>query len=603
MLTLIQVLEKLKTTPNHKGKESAVRQQERVSLHGKPILQKRAGVSSPAFTEMVDWYCLSLPKDKRRAVKRLIRHPLDTVTISGEIYQQLERAFEGVDREEKYVFGSSELEADWHAYKDNVLGGQDSWRSRGMDGLRCRHNSVAIVDMSADVNEPGTLAAPYWYLRDLNTIFEHPMVSPTEFEYLILRDQVTGENYQRITVLDDEAYSVYHYFSDTQTLTEEIRNEHQLGYCPATMFWTDCLDSETPIVKDHPFSAFLGKFDWCQGSHWTKRMGDLINGWPITTTFKQSCTYRSEKEYCDAGFLRSTAEGHENVYLLGSDLEIAECPSCAHNNSVGPGTNYQVPLPNNANGNTVMLPAVGITNVDVAGLKYNAETLKDQEVALFSGIVGSVFEAMNNQAVNEKQVQSLFEARRKALVGVARNFERLQTWIESTMCRLRYGAAFIETSINYGTEFFLFSAGELLTMYTEQRDLGADAAVLDQLQNLYYQTRYRRQPSELERVRIMLAIDPARHHNPASLPALKADGIISREEYALKANMSTLINRFERDHGPLVAYADTTPWGSRIDRITAVLLAYIPPAPTVNTPGLLPGEESNNPQRGQQPVA
>ena len=85
----------------------------------------------------------------------------------------------------------------------------------------------------------------------------------------------------------------------------------------------------------------------------------------------------------------------------------------------------------------------------------------------------------------------------------------------------------------------------------------------------------------------MLAIDPARHHTNATAQGLFQAGIITREDYALKANMSSLVNRFEREHGPLTVYADGAPWASRIERIETILYSYVPPAvaaPTTPNP-------------------
>jgi hypothetical protein len=130
-------------------------------------------------------------------------------------------------------------------------------------------------------------------------------------------------------------------------------------------------------------------------------------------------------------------------------------------------------------------------------------------------------------------------------------------------------------------------------MYTEARNNQLDAAVLDNLQYLYYQTRFRRQTLELERVNITLALDPARHATPDQVMGMYQAGILSREDYAYKVNTSSLLDRFERENGPLTEYqADNEDYGRRIEAIRAIVYSYIP-AQTINQGA--PGDDETVP--------
>jgi hypothetical protein len=592
ILSQAQILELMTAPEKPTGAEEAVRQEQRVKLHGKARVhdeRRKDRTASDALTRLLHQVRDILPRDKYRTVLSLVRQPMDTVTVTGEAYQQLERAFDGVDRSCRYVFTSSELEADWLKFRDMVLGGDDAYRSRGMDILRCRPNSVIICDLPPEQTTPRP--EPYWYAKELSTLHSYRIGKDRVLEYVTWLEKVDGENFDRLYVLDDEAYTVYQYrTAGGPKLTEESRAEHELGYCPARLFWTDAIDPANPLVVNHPLTAFLGKLDWCQITHWLKRFGDLFNAFPITTTFRQACNYHTETQTCQDGYLVSAETGN---YYLGDEDDLLPCPKCKDRHNIGPGTHYEVPVPSKAAGTENMLPAVGITKVDVDSLRYNAENLKAAEEQIFGGIVGSVFDAINNQAVNEKQVQSLFESRRKALLTLARNFEKLQTWLEKTLCKLRYGSAFSDLSINYGTEFFLFGPQEILLMYTEARNNQLDAVVLDNLQYLYYQTRFRRQTLELERVKITLALDPARHATPDQVMGMYQAGILSREDYAYKVNTSSLLDRFERENGPLTEYqADNEDYGRRIEAIRAIVYSYIP-AQTINQGA--PGDDETVP--------
>lgn len=556
-------------------------------MHSVPEVRSSAGVrhksvgykhSNGAFTDLLDWMKRILPRDKVRVALNLIRHPLDSVSLSGEMYQQFERAFDGIDRVEDYVFSGDETKADWLKYKDENLGGEDGWRSYGMETLRSNHNGIAIVDLARDENNPDARPEPYFYVLDVARAYSFSFANDDcQLEYLAYYDDKKEESeYKRLYIFDDTYYRVLLVKSDNQ-YSVEVENAHGLGYCPAYMFWKDTADHAHVVARQHPFTDYLGALDWYQLNSWFDRYGDLFNGWPITTTFQHKCNYVSETEYCDDGYLRATLSesGVDGIYLLSGD-DLAVCPACKDRNAIGPGTNYEVPMPNAANGNMVMLPAVGITQVDVAGLKHQSEKLEHSASKIFAGVVGSVFEAINNQAVNEKQVASLFESRKNVIVKLARNFEAVQSWVESTICRLRYGGDFKSLSINYGTKFFMFSESEIMETYIAARDGGVNNGLLDELQNLYFQTRHRRHPKQLERIQIITSLDPARHVSNDQLLQLRSAGMLSDQDFAIKLNLSTLLGQFERDHGPVTEYLTKSTMRVRIDAIKSKILTYLP---------------------------
>lgn len=583
------ITELLKSPAKPDGVTAAVEHQKRVRLHSEPEVRAVHGVrksqskgyhaSSDAFTSLLDWMRRILPRDKFRVAMNLVRHPLDSVSLIGEAYQQLERAFDGVDRTEEYKFSGDKTLADWLEFRKQLLGNADGWRTKGMQYLRGSHNGIAVVDLAETPNGTDTRPSPYFYVLDIDKAHSFKIApNGSQLEYLIYFDEKTnGVDAGRIAyVFDDTHYRVISINSSGgyTTLTENV---HGIGYCPASMFWGETIDHDCSALRSHPITDYLANLDWYQLSAWFDRYGDLFNGWPITTTYQQQCNYNSESEYCDNGYLRSTIaeRGNSGVYLMDGD-DLAICPACKDRNSIGPGTNYEVPLPNAANGNTVMLPAVGITTADVSALKYQSDKLEKQSVKIFSGIVGSVFEAVSNQAINEKQVDSLFEARKKVVIKLARNFERFQSWAEETMCLLRYGTDFKYLSINYGTKFFMFSESELMEMYLAARDAGLNAGLLDELQSMYFETRHRRQPKQLERIKMLLAIDPARHVSSDNLIVLRDAGMLSPTDLALKLNISTLISRFEREKGAITSFQETKTMAVRIDAIKAVLLSYLP---------------------------
>lgn len=567
--------------------QKAIAQEKRIRLHGKAEvpLENRNHLTNKALTDLILYVKKMLPKDKARTTLNIVRQPLDTVNLMAEVYDQLERAFDGVDREERYDFSSEDLMMDWLQYRDNELGGEDAWRSKGIDTLRSNHNGIMIVDMAAEPNEDG-LPAPMWYVKPLEEFHSYMAKADCSMEYVMWKgpkqkDDVSSREYYTLYVIDDESYRVYQAFdiagSEEVSLIEQINNPHDLEYCPASFFWTDAIDGEEADVKKHPASEFIGRLDWFQFQNWQCRFADLYSGYPIHTIYKSKCNFVDEVSKCDDGYLVSTRQESRGRFLYDDDgVGLRPCPKCKDKHGVGPGTTYEVPIPNTNKGVPAMMPAVGVTTVDVSALKYNSEKLANESKNLFSGMVGSVFDSMSNQAINEKQVMSLFESRKRIVSKIARNFERIQKWTERTVCSLRYGASFSDLTINYGTEFYLFSSSELLDIYSAARDKKLDASILDYLQDTYFATLYRRQPIQLERSRIMVAIDPARHHTIDSVGVLFAAGLLSRDDYGIKLNFSSLINRLESENGAITMFGSALNWDVRISRIKEVLASYLP---------------------------
>lgn len=592
-----------------RGHQAAIQQQERVKLHslnrgvsGDASLKSKH-VAGSAFTDLTDWMRRLLPRDKARVAMNLIRFPLDSVALSGEIYQELGRAFDGVDAREEYEFRGEGSAEDWKGYRAEALGGREGWRTDAMQTLRSRHNGIMVVDLPDTPNESDERPAPYFYTLDLERAHCYEIAADgCTLEYLVTFDPERQENHRIAYVFDDVAYRIVH-VHENQRVEVVAESFHDLGHCPARMFWAETSDVTQPALRQHPMSDYLGAIDRYQLNCWFSFYGDLFNGWPITTTFQQSCNYRSETEYCDEGYLRSS--DHNGSYLYDSGDELALCPKCKDRNAIGPGTNYEVPTPNPANGNTNMLPAVGLTTADVNALRYHKETVEEQARKIFAGVVGSVFDAVNNQAVNEKQVASLFEARRNVIRRLSSNLESLQSWVETTVCRLRYGNDFVSLSISYGTEWFLFDQEDLLAMYHAARDAGAGPALLDELQLLYFATRHRRQPRDLDRAKLIFALDPARHVTGDALQNLLNAGGITSQDYALKVRLSSLLGRFERQHGPIVDYRASSTLAVRVAAIRTILLGYLieeqPQEPTQETTPPA-GDQIDNPgQRAPQP--
>ena len=559
----------------------AIAQENRLRLHNlsvqaasDPDGTKR---TSDAVMQYLQWVKDLLPDDKYNRFAQLFRAPLPTAGLTGEIYDAIEKCFDGRDPVEVYYFTGGELESDWQLYREKRLGGRDAWRSKGMAALRQRPNGVCIVDLR---EQTGSRPEPYWYIADLGRVFDMDTVSDSdELKYLILTGKETDAGKQ-FYVFDSDSYRVVTLTKSNQ-LVIDSEEPHDLGYCPARMFWTDAISEFDRLVKNLPLSTYLADLDKFLFHEIGRDYLELYAKYPIVTTYESDCRFADDSTYCQDGLLHHS---ESNALVLQHDLRPKACPACGSNRLVGPGTVIEVPAPSSATeGNDLGRNAVQIIGIDRSSLDFNVEESVRRRREIYEGAVGSSLESMNKEAINEKQVQSLFEARRAVLMRIKKNFEAVQKWAESACCELRYGPAFQGCTINYGTEFFLFTAQEILDAYEVARAKGLDHAVLDYLQEQYFQTLHRESPKRLERSLILLDLDPARHLTAQQAADLFDRGLLTRQEYALKVNMSTLVDRFERENVPLTEFGLLLDYRTKIERIRAALMSYVPIPETTPT--------------------
>lgn len=550
----------------------AINHESRLKFHCKTTLSKyEAGF---AVTVFLDWVKSLLTKDKYAIFLSLFQFPVATIPTTNEIFEAFAKVFEGRDPVYKYEFTVESLAEDWTQYKKQIKGNR-IWSTQGMEAMRYAINSVVVVDLPRE--QENGLAAPYFYFLDISNVIEFQEKDEDLLEWIVYK-----LNDDEIAVLDDTSYSVYKVGKqDYSDLEEVISSPHELGYCPARFFWSTPMDWNQPNLKKSPITAELSRLDWLLFSFISKRHLDLYAPYPVYSGYETNCEFTGpDGSYCDGGYLRN----ERGVYILNSENTLDDCPKCSARKLTGPGTYVTVPLPDMENGGVDMRNPIQVLHADIESLKYNREEIEIQAKAIFEAAVGSVYEAIDNQAINSLQVQSLFESRKAVLNRLKENFESIQAWTEETICRLRYGSGFSSASISYGTEFFLFSAEHILQMYNEAREAKLDFVILDMLQEQYYETKFRNNPDELQRSRILTDLDPFRHLTPEEAKEMYRSGLATQQDYILKANFSTLINRFERENMNVLLFADGQEYSRKIDLIKAGLYLYIPQEPANRSP-------------------
>ena len=524
-------------------------------------------INQPA-TIFLDWVSHLLPKDKFNIFLQLFRFPLATPAVVEDVYRELERVFYSRNASSSYQFTDSELAEDWARYRKSKLNEPEVWKTIGWKKMQVSPNSILVVDLPQV--QTSTWPEPYFYWLEIDAVIDYKVLESdkNQFEWLIFKQP---EN--RIAVFDDTSIRVYQLNDklEIQSLISEA--QHNLGYCPARFFWSEQLNEKNKDLKKNPVTKELSHLDWYLFFAISKQHLDLYAPYPIYSAYEADCDFENNEtgDYCDGGFLRN-AKGE---YKILNDGTVERCPCCSEKRIAGPGSFLEIPIPSQTEGIADMRNPIQITTIDRESLDYNVdecERLKDEIVISVVGTGGTVSE---KEAINETQVTANFESKTSVLNALKTNFEQAQKFVEDTVCKLRYGNAFISSSINWGTEFYVFTVTELYAKYKQAKDNGASDSELDAIAQQILEVEYRNNPLVLQRMLILKQLEPYPHKTLNEVIQLYDKSLLNVDLVKLKINFTSLIDRFERENINIIEFASNRPMREKIDIITKKLLEYV----------------------------
>lgn len=538
----------------------AIAHQNRLKFHAQTELT--ANLSQP-FADFMAFVSNILPHDKLKLFKTLFRYPLKTNEVTAKCFDKLSRIFDGRNPVFNYQFKSSETLDDWQWYRHAKLKEPEIWQTLGWDFYKTEPNSVLIVDLPKE--QTTEQPEPYFYWLSISDVAAYGK-SGKDFDFIIIK----SDGGATFTVIDADTYSVY--VNDRESLGELIsQSAHNLGYVPAMFFVTEPISISEPDVKASPLTKELDALDWYLFFTLSKRHLDLYASYPIYSGYEQACDFINAEngDYCDGGFLKDK----QGFYKFDANGLMCRCPKCGDKRIVGVGSFVEIPIPTERQPD--LRNPVQMLTVDKDSLDYNVSEIGRLEREIINAVCGYTEDAQTKTAINEQQVMASFQSQINALNNVKKQFEKAQTFVDATVCRLRYGDAFVSASVNYGTEFFIFDAATLRERYKTAKDSGASESELDALQQQILETEFRHNPAELQRMMILHELEPYRHLTAKEVTDLHTAGVVSDEDLKLKLNFTNLIKRFERENLNIVEFGTALNYADKIKRIKETLTTYI----------------------------
>ena len=538
----------------------AVRHQNRIRFHAQTELS--ASLAQPT-ADFLAFVSNLIPHDKFKLFKEMFRYPLKTNEVTGICFDKLSRVFDGRNPAFEYDFASPEDRDDWEDYRRSRLHEPEIWHTEGWEHFKTDINSVLVVDLPE--HQDGERPEPYFYWLPIDCVLDWDGHGD-DLDHIVF----TTDHDKRIAVIDDTSYRIYTRDAGRNIGSLVSEHPHGLGFCPARFFWRDAISLRDPYIKQSVLTKELESLDWYLFFHISKRHLDLYGSYPIYSGYEQSCDFSNAEngDYCDGGYLKNK----QGYYKLDTAGLPCRCPKCGDKRIAGVGSFVEVPIP--VEGQPDLRNPVQMLSVDRSSLDYNVteeERLKDDIIA---SVVGMQEEQMSTQAVNESQVRATFESQSTILNRVKKGFEAAQKFVDDTICRLRYGASFSGSVINYGTEFFIYSASELRERYKTAKESGASESELDALQNQIIETEYRTNPAKRHRLMLLSELEPYRHLTRDEMLTLYREGVVTSDELRLKLNFMALIRRFERENTNILEFGSAIPYERKIEIIKATLDGY-----------------------------
>lgn len=217
---------------------------------------------------------------------------------------------------------------------------------------------------------------------------------------------------------------------------------------------------------------------------------------------------------------------------------------------------------------------ITITTIDGASLEYNTSEEKRLADEIYKKVTGTGGEIQQKESLNERQVTANFEDKRNVLLSLKTNFEKAQKFVDDTICKLRYGEAFLSSSINWGTEFYLYSTEDLQTIYSEAKRMGASEARLDMIADQIIATENRNNPLQMQRMFLLKQLEPYRHLTLGEMQGLANKQLIDPLLMLIKINFATFVERFERENINIIEFGSALPLNRKIDIINDKLKEY-----------------------------
>lgn len=498
-----------------------------------------------------------------------ITSPSTTKKLIGKVKTGHAKMFDGKNPYTKYLFeGREEQRA--KLYLDEI--GFDNYiREKIFNDYYNAPCSFYVIDMPIE----SVKTTPYVTDVACRNVYSAEYNDKGKLTYVSFGSDVVRRVYC------DEYYRVFDKMADGEFhLTHE--STHILGFCPAFQM-SEPLNKENPFKRWSPLTDYLNDLDYVIIYEAMLKVFEAYGPFPIITKFAADCSYdefvgvyqddinhgsgQERFNKCNGGFMHDYL-GH----TVTQNGKPKKCPVCVERYYMAPGSLDIVPQPRDDKGASALLDSPRIKNVDIDGLNYTFDKVKERKQELEEGLIGKI-DLPDNKSVNESQVLASFERKREILSVVKKPIEKAKIDLGGAILTLLM-PTFKKVEHSLGTDFHIMAASDLMSVYNISKEQGHSESILNFLFEEYLYGKYRNDHAKLVEAVTWFHVDPWPHSSMMEIMTLNAREYLDGDSLLLKANLSHAINSFN-DENNVVIFGEFLSPRERINKIKTKLINYV----------------------------
>ena len=569
-LTDIQVIELVKKKPHYEKVVRGLNYESRLKVMTETLFKEEIQTER-GYREITDLMVWHLGADKAARTLEFMTFPLITTGVTNDCLLDLYKVFDARNSSFKNQYTNKTAEE----RAEGVLAQIDVRKfieRVGKKVLKNQPNTFVIVDK----DEKGV---PYLLDIDNDDILDYHFKedSDSELDYLIFKHSEVkdeqGREVEMIGFYDAFAYRVLKQ-SGGGNYVIVTNNPHNLGYCPCIPFFNKTLNSKNDFDRWNPFAAVLTLLLRFTTNDTYLNYAELYTVFPVIERQKPQCN----DEKCDNGFISTPLSD-------GTTGKVA-CNTCKTNSGlVGPGTVINNP-PRRFEEEADNTGTFRFVAPPITGIEFE-QVQQEKRASEIRMIVTGVNKVMEKEAVNVEQVMAVMEGAKKPLQFIANMLNHLHVFLVKTVVKLATNTD-VNVHANYGTEWFILSESELQKLFENSKLAGFPESEQEEIYKQLIETKYKGNPNTINRLIIENNLNPAPFKTIEECYKMQEKGILSREDLAIKANITAFIKRFEREDGSIVAFGKdaiangTMSFEQKINKILTIFKTYITDEPNTS---------------------
>ena len=541
-----QILKIVQSPKNKSEVENGRKHESRLRLFTEPMFKEALmrDKSNTAYKEFTSFMDQAIARDKAIRIREFLLYPLTSIAMCQSVLKELFKVFDAGNS----YFSVQTVKKNGGEQMQKALNrlSLKNWiTEEGKKVLTNKPNTVIVLDKN-EQGEPYFI--PVYNHRIIDIDLKENLI---DCEYVVFihskKENEQGEEEIRYSVYDEENYTVV--LDKGGNVIIESMVPHGIGYCPARMFLDTPLNSMEEYNRKAPLSEVLGKISEWQYFDTYKFYADHHSPFATTEQVRSKCGH----EDCHNGWKTHTEYYYEDESRK-ERVHSYKCKECESINSLQIGG--KILLDPAEDDQESQAGKFKRHEADTGNLEYLASKLGSIETYISKKVVG-VHDVVSKSAVNEKQMQGVFESKTNILLSLKTAFESVYTWCVKVLADSLN--ATIDLNVNFGTEYYLVSEDTLQKRYQTAKEAGMPISELNSIYEQIIENKYRTNPNKIERMKLINKLDPCPHETLDSKIIKFQNSIITQIELIISNRLINFVNRFEAENGSITEFSSNKP--------------------------------------------